>query len=265
MSKCPYVPPHEWNVDFPHLMLRAKAVRFKKQGASLRDKLLASTDAVGKFAGIPVIAQVVNASNRSKLGRKLLESTLGVHHEAPVPALSFEQFAQAPQTAAQCGRAGCGGSRRNAGQGRPVSRRAMATATGRKWVRTSSPCSSTMAFPLRWPRRKPVAAWRSSSWVIWMPSQGRRMSTSPVLAAWVDKGWDIVTPIPSCTLMYKQELPLMFPDDPGRRQGSRRDVRPLRVPDASAQGRQVEDGLPGEDSAMWRTRCRVICACRILA
>ena len=36
----------------------------------------------------------------------------------------------------------------------------------------------------------------------------------PVLAAWVDKGWDIVTPIPSCTLMYKQELPLMFPDDP---------------------------------------------------
>ena len=29
MTKCPYVPPHEWNVDFPHLMLRAKAVKFK--------------------------------------------------------------------------------------------------------------------------------------------------------------------------------------------------------------------------------------------
>jgi hypothetical protein len=25
MTKCPYVPPHPWNVDFPHLMLRAKA------------------------------------------------------------------------------------------------------------------------------------------------------------------------------------------------------------------------------------------------
>jgi len=36
----------------------------------------------------------------------------------------------------------------------------------------------------------------------------------PLLAAWVDKGWDIVTPVPSCTLMFKQELPLMFPDDP---------------------------------------------------
>ena len=34
------------------------------------------------------------------------------------------------------------------------------------------------------------------------------------LAEWVDRGWDIVTPIPSCTLMFKQELPLMFPDDP---------------------------------------------------
>ena len=85
MTKCPYVPPHEWNIDFPHLMLRAKAARFKKQGASARDKILSATDRVGNLAGIPVIAQVVNASNRSKLGRSLLESTLGVHRDAPVP------------------------------------------------------------------------------------------------------------------------------------------------------------------------------------
>ena len=50
MSKCPYVPPHEWNVDFPHLMLRAKAKRFKDQGAPLRDKVLSSPDA-GRHAG----------------------------------------------------------------------------------------------------------------------------------------------------------------------------------------------------------------------
>jgi Fe-S oxidoreductase len=36
----------------------------------------------------------------------------------------------------------------------------------------------------------------------------------PDLAYWVDMGWDIVAPVPSCTLMFKQELPLMFPDDP---------------------------------------------------
>jgi Fe-S oxidoreductase len=43
MTKCPYVPPHPWNVDFPHLMLRAKAVKFKKTGAPFRDRLLSST------------------------------------------------------------------------------------------------------------------------------------------------------------------------------------------------------------------------------
>jgi len=85
MSKCPYVPPHEWNIDFPHLMLRAKAARFKKEGASTRDKILSATDTVGKLAGIPVVAQVVNATNKSKLGRSLLERTLGVHRSAPVP------------------------------------------------------------------------------------------------------------------------------------------------------------------------------------
>ena len=41
-----------------------------------------------------------------------------------------------------------------------------------------------------------------------------RQINVPVLAAMVDAGWDIVTPIPSCTLMFKQELPLMFPNDP---------------------------------------------------
>jgi glycerol-3-phosphate dehydrogenase subunit C len=85
MSKCPYVPPHEWNIDFPHLMLRAKAARFKKQGAPTRDKILSATDTVGKLAGIPVVAQIVNAANKSKAGRSLLENTLGVHRDAPVP------------------------------------------------------------------------------------------------------------------------------------------------------------------------------------
>ena len=66
MSKCPYVPPHEWNVDFPHLMLRAKAVRFKQGQVKARDKILTSTDRVGRLAGIPVVSGMVNASNKAK-------------------------------------------------------------------------------------------------------------------------------------------------------------------------------------------------------
>ncbi|MGB1702087.1 MAG: Fe-S oxidoreductase, partial [Cycloclasticus sp.] len=50
MSKCPYVPPHEWDLDFPHLMLRAKAVKFKKDDVKKRDKLITSTDKIGKLA-----------------------------------------------------------------------------------------------------------------------------------------------------------------------------------------------------------------------
>jgi glycerol-3-phosphate dehydrogenase subunit C len=56
MTKCPYVPPHPWNVDFPHLMLRAKAVKFERGQTSLRDKVLSSTDQVGSLAGIPVVS-----------------------------------------------------------------------------------------------------------------------------------------------------------------------------------------------------------------
>ena len=68
MTKCPYVPPHEWNVDFPHLMLRAKAVKYKRGRVKSRDKLLTSTDRVGSLAGIPVVAGMVNRTNR-KIGR----------------------------------------------------------------------------------------------------------------------------------------------------------------------------------------------------
>src|SRR5215813_5198954 len=52
-TKCPYVPPHAWNVDFPHLMLRAKAAAFERDGTKFGSKVLSSTTAVGKLATIP--------------------------------------------------------------------------------------------------------------------------------------------------------------------------------------------------------------------
>ena len=85
MTKCPYVPPHEWNVDFPHLMLRAKAQNFKKGNVVARDKILTSTDKVGSFLGIPVIAQASNVANKIKPVRKVMEKTLGIHANAVLP------------------------------------------------------------------------------------------------------------------------------------------------------------------------------------
>ena len=84
-TKCPYVPPHEWNLDFPHLMLRAKAYKFKTQGAPLKHRILTSTTTVGKMASLPVIVNAVNAANKSPGMRKLLDKTLGVHPQAAVP------------------------------------------------------------------------------------------------------------------------------------------------------------------------------------
>jgi len=85
MTKCPYVPPHEWNVDFPHLMLRAKAVQFKKGETKKSYKVLTSPQQVGSVASKPVISSIVNWSNSNKIIRKITENIMGVHADAVVP------------------------------------------------------------------------------------------------------------------------------------------------------------------------------------
>ncbi|MGB5353120.1 MAG: heterodisulfide reductase-related iron-sulfur binding cluster [Woeseia sp.] len=213
MSKCPYVPPHEWNVDFPHLMLRAKAVRFGKQGASRRDRILSSTDTVGRFAGIPVVVQAVNAINKSKSGRKLLEKTLGVHRDAPIP----EYHSNTARKRLRHHRHETGAQAEAAGptQGKVV---LFATCYGNR----NMPSLAEDLVAVYEHNNIPVALAEKEA-CCGMPKlelgdleavARAKAKNIPVLADWVDKGWDIVTPIPSCTLMFKQELPLMYPDDP---------------------------------------------------
>lgn len=212
MSKCPYVPPHEWNVDFPKLMLRAKATRFRKVGARARDRLLSSTDTVGRFAGIPVVVQAVNAGNRSRTGRRLLEKTLGVHRDAPVPeyhSRTARRRLKALEDTDGEGAVPAGDTR-----GRVV---LYTTCYGNR----NQPALAEDLVAVFRHNRIPVALADKES-CCGMPKlelgdleavdRAKRVNV-PVLAAWIDRGWDIVSPIPSCTLMYKQELPLMYPDD----------------------------------------------------
>jgi glycerol-3-phosphate dehydrogenase subunit C len=98
MTKCPYVPPHPWNLDFPHLMLRAKAVHFKRSGARLRDRLLTGTDRLGKLATIPVVVQVVNKVNGMPSARAAMEKVLGVAKEARLPPYDAAPFSKAVGT-----------------------------------------------------------------------------------------------------------------------------------------------------------------------
>src|SRR5208282_6682998 len=85
MTKCPYVPPHPWNVDFPHLMLRAKARKFKQGDVKARDRFLSDTDRIGWFAGIPIVTAAVNAINHTAVARAALEHVLGVDRRAWLP------------------------------------------------------------------------------------------------------------------------------------------------------------------------------------
>jgi len=220
MTKCPYVPPHPWNVDFPHLMLRAKSTRARQHGFSFRDRTLSATDQIGKLAGIPVVVELVNAINRSSVGRSLLEKTLGVHREAPLPT-----FHSNTARKRLLGRVGTNLDD-NSGSTMPV--RPTEQTTGKVALFTT--CYGN--------RNEPdldedlLALFEHNGICVTLIAQERccgmprlelgdletvaqlkEFNIPPLMQA-IDAGYDIVAPIPSCVLMFKQELPLMFPDDP---------------------------------------------------
>ena len=209
MTKCPYVPPHAWNVDFPHLMLRAKAIKFKQRGeVKAGEKFLASTDVHGQFAGIPVVVQAVNAINRTKFARKQMDSLLGVHPDAWMPELATQRF-----------RWGAGKSR------------ASVVTNGERTpgkVAIFSTCYVNYNEPGIGHDLLAVLAHNEIPYVIvekekccGMPKlelgdldavAAHKAANVPVLAKYARDGYAIVSAVPSCTLMFKQELPLMFPD-----------------------------------------------------
>ena len=82
LTKCPYVPPHEWNLDFPHVMLRAKAVQFRKGERKFSHKLLSNTKMQASVGTLPVFSKLMNAGNRSKPLRKVMEKALDLHPDA---------------------------------------------------------------------------------------------------------------------------------------------------------------------------------------
>jgi Fe-S oxidoreductase len=210
MTKCPYVPPHEWNLDFPHLMLRAKAVHYQKE-SKLRDEVLTRTDLVGRFVGIPIVAQTVNAVNRIGPLRKALEAVAGIHADAWLPEFSSKPLRSrfhvlGPETPGEpAGRttgkvalfATCYMNRNEPGPGEDL----VAVFEHNGIPVTIAPKERCCGMP-----RLELGDLESV--------KAAKEANIPVLAKLVDEGWDLTALIPSCVLMFKQELPLMFPDDP---------------------------------------------------
>lgn len=209
-TKCPYVPPHEWNVDFPHLMLRAKAQAFRRGDVPAQHERLTNTTAVGRIASIPVIAETVNAINRSPVMRKAVRAVMGVHPDARLPEYHHP------------------GARRRL---RAPAATATVTAAGptRGRVALFVTCYGNHNMPQA--VEDLVAVFRHNGIEVklverelccGMPKleigdldsiERYARANLPVLAQAVREGWDITAPIPSCVLMFRQEIPLLFPDD----------------------------------------------------
>ena len=211
MTKCPYVPPHEWNVDFPHLMLQAKAINHRNGKNRIRDRVLTSTDAVGNLAGIPVVAQTVNAINRNRIVRKLMDKTAGIHADAILPEFHSntlrKRFCNLPASnitpepdEITRGRVAvfitCYGNRNAPRDVEDMIRIFLHNNIGVRLTEQELCCGMPK---LELGDLESVA--RSMEFNI------------PRLVELVEEGWDIVAPIPSCVLMFKQEIPLMFPDN----------------------------------------------------
>jgi glycerol-3-phosphate dehydrogenase subunit C len=209
MTKCPYVPPHPWNVDFPHLMLRAKAVEFRRSGGRLRDRILSSTDSVGRLAGIPVVTRTVNALNRTAPARRALEATLGVERTAWRPELAERTFRS---TARADGTLPVRDGERTPG------RLALLSTC---YVNYNEPdigddllkILAHNAIPVTLAKKEVCCGMPKLELGDLAGVERAKVVNIPMLAPLARAGYGIVSAVPSCTLMFKQELPLLFPDD----------------------------------------------------
>jgi glycerol-3-phosphate dehydrogenase subunit C len=90
--KCPYTPGnHEWAIDFPRLMARAKAKQVKENGVPVADKVLGNPDGVGKIA--TKISPLANWANESKLHRRFMQSLLDIHKDKKLLPFASKTFA----------------------------------------------------------------------------------------------------------------------------------------------------------------------------
>ncbi len=210
MTKCPYTPPHEWNVDFPHLMLRAKAVKFKKGEVSRAERFLASTDVHGSLAGIPVVVQTVNAVNRTQFARKRMESMLGVDAKAWLPELATKRFRRQAKQAPRAGAPAKNGERT------PGKVAIFSTC----YVNYNEPGIGLDLLAVLAHNDIPCELVEKEA-CCGMPKlelgdldgvTELAAKNLPVLARYAREGYAILAPIPSCALMFKQEIPLLMPE-----------------------------------------------------
>jgi len=208
MTKCPYVPPHEWAIDFPHLMLRHRAATRKAEGGgeTLREQL-GETDRNGKLAApIAPLANWASAKGNG-LTRPVMEAVLGVDRDAPLPKYHFRKATDLARSAPAPDPAG--------------------PAFGQRKVALYATCfveynqPSTAAAALAVLARQGVEAKLVYPECCGMPQLeagdlaevAKRAKVAGELGRWIADGYDVVTLTASCGLMMKFEWPLILPED----------------------------------------------------
>ncbi len=209
MTKCPYVPPHPFAIDFPHLMVRARAARLARGESGFMERQLTETDRNGSLAR-PVAGLANWATRRgNRLTRPALEAVAGVHRDAALPRYAGRTLMM--QAAASD----------------PVVN-AAAPAFGRKAVLFATCFANYNTPPLGLAARAVLAHNGVDTKLAYpgccgMPQleQGdlarvaaKAKTIAAALLPLVDEGWDVVAPVPSCALMMKFEWPLILPGDP---------------------------------------------------
>ena len=210
LTKCPYVPPHPWNLDFPHTMLRAKAIQFKKgTKTKIRDTLLSNTSANGKLASIPVVTQSVNFATTNKALRSVGEKMLGVHKSAWLPKFAKNTFEKNFKTSEKF----------PVQDGKLTKGKVAVYSTC--YINWNEPGIGHDLIEILKINEIPYVVVEKQG-CCGMPKlelgdldsvEKLKNENIPKMAQLAKDGYVIVSPIPSCTLMFKQELPLLFPDD----------------------------------------------------
>jgi len=208
MTKCPYVPPHEFNVDFPHTMLRYRAVELREGRIPLQQRELVKTDRNGRLAG--AVAPLANwASDRgNSLTRPLLEKVAGIDRKAALPKYHGRTFAMRSKrsvppvdhTAPAYGRKALLFATCFVNYNNPSIGEATRAVFARNGVETEVLYPRCCGMPQL--EQGDLAAVAASA---------NQVAAS--LGPWIDKGFDIIALVPSCALMLKFEWPLIVPHE----------------------------------------------------
>jgi glycerol-3-phosphate dehydrogenase subunit C len=209
MTKCPYVPPHEWNVDFPHLMLRYRAAELKRGKVSFFEQEICKTDRNGKLGAVAAPLANWATDARNGLTRPLMEKVAGVDRNAALPKYHGRTFKMrakretppVDETAPAFGRKAVLYATCFVNYNNPEIGEATRAVLAKNGVATEVSYAGCCGMPQL--ERGDIGKVAESA---------RRIAAE--LLPFVDEGRDIVALVPSCALMMKFEWPLILPHDP---------------------------------------------------